>query len=211
MKNIIFIAPPAAGKGTQSNMLKDKYGYVHISVGDLLRKEVALETASGKAVKNIIEKGELVADDLVFAILEKHLRNIVGKPFILGGFPRTLNQAKTLDKFLNDYEVIYLDLAKEKAVKRMLNRLVCECGKSYNLDDETLKPKTEGFCDNCGKKLVKRDDDNVEIFAKRYDNFLTNIEPIKDYYKAKNKLHMIDVNRNINDIFEDISEIVAND
>ena len=211
MKNIIFIAPPAAGKGTQSNMLKDKYGYVHISVGDLLRKEVALETASGKAVKNIIEKGELVADDLVFAILEKHLRNIVGKPFILDGFPRTLNQAKTLDKFLNDYEVIYLDLAKEKAVKRMLNRLVCECGKSYNLDDETLKPKTEGFCDNCGKKLVKRDDDNVEIFAKRYDNFLTNIEPIKDYYKAKNKLHMIDVNRNINDIFEDISEIVAND
>ena len=102
MKNIIFIAPPAAGKGTQSNMLKDKYGYVHISVGDLLRKEVALETASGKAVKNIIEKGELVADDLVFAILEKHLRNIVGKPFILDGFPRTLNQAKTLDKFLND-------------------------------------------------------------------------------------------------------------
>ena len=211
MKNIIFIAPPAAGKGTQSNMLKDKYGYVHISVGDLLRKEVALETASGKAVKNIIDSGELVADDLVFAILKKHLRNIVGKPFILDGFPRTLNQAKTLDKFLNDYEVIYLDLAKEKAVKRMLNRLVCECGKSYNLGDETLKPKTEGFCDNCGKKLVKRDDDNVEIFAKRYDNFLTNIEPIKNYYKAKNKLHMIDVNRNINDIFEDISEIVAND
>ena len=211
MKNIIFIAPPAAGKGTQSNMLKDKYGYVHISVGDLLRKEVALETASGKAVKNIIDSGELVADDLVFAILEKHLRNIVGKPFILDGFPRTLNQAKTLDKFLNDYEVIYLDLAKEKAVKRMLNRLVCECGKSYYLGDETLKPKTEGFCDNCGKKLVKRDDDNVEIFAKRYDNFLTNIEPIKNYYKAKNKLHMIDVNRNINDIFEDISEIVAND
>ena len=211
MKNIIFIAPPAAGKGTQSNMLKEKYGYIHISTGDLLRAEIASGSTLGVEVKSIIDKGNLVSDDLMIDIIDSKLTEIKGKPFILDGFPRTLNQAKTLDKFLNDYEVIYLDLAKEKAVKRMLNRLVCECGKSYNLGDETLKPKTEGFCDNCGKKLVKRDDDNVEIFAKRYDNFLTNIEPIKDYYKVKNKLHMIDVNRNINDIFEDISEIVAND
>lgn len=212
MKNIIFIAPPAAGKGTQSDMLKNTYGYIHISTGDLLRVEIATGSALGLEVKSIIDKGNLVSDELIIDIINSKLTEIKGKPFILDGFPRTLNQAKVLDKIIDDnYEVIYLELSKEEAIKRIEGRLTCSCGKSYNLNDEALKPKQEGICDNCGKKLVKRDDDNTLAFAVRYDNFLNNTKVLIDYYKNKNKLNVIDVNRDINAIFKDISEIVIND
>lgn len=212
MKNIIFIAPPAAGKGTQSQMLKEKYGYIHISTGDLLRAEIASGSTLGLEVKNIIDKGHLVNDDLMIDIIKKKLADIKGKPFILDGFPRTLNQAQILDDLLSDdYEVVYLDLDKEVAIARIEGRLTCSCGKSYNLGDVELQPKVAGVCDNCGKKLIKRDDDNAEAFIVRYDTFLNNTKVLVDYYKDKNKLHIVDVNRNINDIFKDISEIVAND
>ncbi len=212
MKNIIFIAPPAAGKGTQSQMLKEKYGYVHISTGDLLRAEIASGSELGCEVKNIIDKGNLVSDELMIDIIESKLTEIKGKPFILDGFPRTLNQAESLDGILDDnYETIYLELSREDAVKRIEGRLTCSCGKSYNMNDEALKPKVAGICDICGKELVKRDDDNAQAFIVRYDNFLNNTKVLIDYYKNKNKLHIVDVNRNINDIFEDISRIVAND
>ena len=212
MKNIIFIAPPAAGKGTQSNMLKEKFGYNHISTGDMLREAINSGSEIGKEVKNIIDKGELVSDDLIIKLVKDKLTSLKGKPFILDGFPRTLNQAKVLDEILDDdYEVIYLELDKEDAIKRIEGRLTCSCGKSYNLNDEELKPKVTGICDNCGKKLVKRDDDNVEAFIIRYDNFLNNTKVLVDYYNNKNKLHIVDVNRSINDIFNDISRIVAND
>ncbi len=212
MKNIIFIAPPAAGKGTQSQMLKEKYGYVHISTGDLLRAEIASGSELGCEVKNIIDKGNLVSDELMIDIIKSKLTEIKGKPFILDGFPRTLNQAESLDGILDDnYETIYLELSREDAVKRIEGRLTCSCGKSYNMNDEALKPKVAGICDICGKELVKRDDDNAQAFIVRYDNFLNNTKVLIDYYKNKNKLHIVDVNRNINDIFEDISRIVAND
>ena len=212
MKNIIFIAPPAAGKGTQSQMLKEKYGYVHISTGDLLRAEIASGSELGCEVKNIIDKGNLVSDELMIDIIKSKLTEIKGKPFILDGFPRTLNQAESLDGILDDnYETIYLELSREDALKRIEGRLTCSCGKSYNMNDEALKPKVAGICDICGKELVKRDDDNAQAFIVRYDNFLNNTKVLIDYYKNKNKLHIVDVNRNINDIFEDISRIVAND
>ena len=212
MRNIIFIAPPAAGKGTQSNLLKEHFGYIHISTGDLLRAEIASGSKLGMEVKNIIDKGNLVSDDLMIDIIQNKLTGIKGKPFILDGFPRTLNQAESLDGILDDnYETIYLELSREDAVKRIEGRLTCSCGKSYNMNDEALKPKVAGICDICGKELVKRDDDNAQAFIVRYDNFLNNTKVLIDYYKNKNKLHIVDVNRNINDIFEDISRIVAND
>lgn len=212
MKNIIFIAPPAAGKGTQSNMLKEKYGYYHVSAGDLLRKLAASNSDVGKEVKNIIDKGDFVSDDLVIDLIKKKLIEIDGKPFILDGFPRTLYQAKKMDEFLdNNYEVIYLNLDKDIAIKRIEGRLTCSCGKTYNLNEVELQPKVAGICDKCGNKLIKRDDDNLEAYIIRFDNFLKNTRLLIDYYQEKNKLHIVDVNRNINDIFKDISRIVAND
>lgn len=213
MKNIIFIAPPAAGKGTQSNLLKDKYGYVHISTGDMLREIVSSDSELGKVVKNIIDKGNLVSDDLIFKLLKSKLNSIKGKPFILDGFPRTLNQALFLDNDLkiDNYIVIYLDLSKEDAIKRIDGRLTCSCGKSYNLNDINLKPKIIDICDNCGNILVKRNDDNLEAFKIRFDVFLNNNKPLIDYYKNKNKLKVVNVNKGVNEIFNEILKVVAND
>ena len=211
MKNIIFIAPPAAGKGTQSNMLKEKFGYNHISTGDMLREAINSGSEIGKEVKNIIDKGELVSDDLIIKLVKDKLTSLEGKPFILDGFPRTLNQAKSLDEILtDDYIVIYLDLDESEAINRITGRLTCNCGKSYNVNIEELKPKVDGICDNCGSILIKRDDDNVESFKVRFKTFLDNTDSILKYYEDKEKLIKIDVNKDVQDIFESILE-VAND
>lgn len=211
MKNIIFIAPPAAGKGTQSNMLKEKFGYNHISTGDMLREATSSGSKLGMEVKNIIDKGELVSDDLIIKLVKDKLASLEGKPFILDGFPRTLNQAKSLDEILtDDYIVIYLDLAESEAINRITGRLTCNCGKSYNVNIDKLKPKVDGICDNCGNILIKRDDDNVESFKVRFKTFLDNTDSILKYYEDKKRLVKIDVNRDVQDIFESILE-VAND
>lgn len=208
MKNIIFIAPPAAGKGTQSTMLKEKFNYNHLSTGDMLREAIASGSEFGLMLKNIIDEGKLVSDDIMIDLIKEKLNNLEGKPFILDGFPRTLNQAKSLDNMLDkDYEVIYLDLSEEEAIDRILGRLTCSCGKSYNLNVDSLKPKVEGICDGCGKDLVKRNDDNVDSFKVRYKTFLDNTKPLMEYYEGKNKLHKINVNRNVEDIFKDIVEV----
>ncbi len=154
MKNVIFIAPPAAGKGTQSQMLID-LGYIHISTGDMLREEIASNSPLGKEIGKIIENGNLVRDEIVFELIKNKLSNL-NKPFILDGYPRTIKQVEMLDKLLkelniNNYEVIYLDLSLEDALKRALGRLTCECGASYNIYYESLQPKQVGICDKCGK------------------------------------------------------------
>ena len=209
MKNIIFIAPPAAGKGTQSTMLKENYGYNHLSTGDMLREVVSSGTDFGLQVKNIIDRGELVSDELIISLINDKLAKIDGKPFILDGFPRTLNQAKSLDNMLDDdYVVIYLDLGEEEATNRIVNRLTCKCGKSYNLNVANLKPKVDGICDVCGSELIKRNDDNLESFKIRYNSFLENTKPLIEYYDNKNKLRKIDVNRNVEDIFKDIVDVI---
>lgn len=209
MKNIIFIAPPAAGKGTQSNMLKEKFGYNHISTGDMLREAINSGSEIGAEVKNIIDKGELVSDDLIIKLVKDKLTSLKGKPFILDGFPRTLNQAESLDKILtDDYIVIYLDLAESEAINRITGRLTCNCGKSYNVNIDKLKPKVDGICDNCGSILIKRDDDNVESFKVRFKTFLDNTDSILKYYEDKEKLIKIDVNKDVQDIFESILEVI---
>lgn len=208
MKNIIFIAPPAAGKGTQSNLLKEKYDYIHLATGDMLREAIASGSELGKSVKSIIDSGKLVSDEIVIKLITDKLET-TNKPFILDGFPRTITQAISLDDILNqEYIVIYLDLSEEELIKRMSGRLTCKCGKSYNLNEEALKPKVEGICDNCGEVLVKRNDDNEESFKVRYNTFLENTEPILDYYEKKNVLYKIDVNRNFQDVFTDISKVI---
>lgn len=209
MKNIIFIAPPAAGKGTQSNILKEKYDYAHISTGDMLREAINSGSKLGIDVKNIIDKGELVSDEIIIKLVAEKLASLKGKPFILDGFPRTLNQAIALEKIIDDnYVTIYLDLSEEEAISRITGRLTCSCGKSYNINIDSLKPKIAGICDACGSNLIKRDDDNVDAFKIRFKTFLNNTEALLDYYNSKNKLVKIDVNREVSDIFNDISGVV---
>lgn len=212
MKNVIFIAPPAAGKGTQSSNLM-KIGYTHISTGDMLREEIAKESEIGLIVKEIMSKGELVSDDVVFQLIKNKL-NTIEKPFILDGFPRTITQTEMLDNLfnelnINNYEVIYLDLPMEDAIKRALGRLTCsKCGASYNIYYEELMPKEKNKCDNCGNLLEIRKDDNEESFKVRFDTFIKNVSPIKDYYEKKNKLHIISAKDDTNIITANIKDIL---
>jgi len=216
MKNIIFIAPPAAGKGTQSELLQQKYQYTHISTGDMLRQAILENSLIGQEVKAIMEKGNLVPDEIIIALIEKRLNEKKDLPFILDGFPRTLTQALSLDNILNNlnltnYVVIYLDINEKLAKQRILGRLTCGCGKSFNIYDEKLKPKIENICDSCGKTLIKRSDDNEESFKMRFNNFLTNNQPILDFYQNKNKLVKIDVNRDFSFVHQEILKVINND
>lgn len=216
MKNIILIAPPAAGKGTQSEILVKNFGYVHISMGDLLREVVAKGDELGQKLAGIIASGALVDDDLTIDLIRDKLLEIKGQPFIVDGFPRTFYQSQAFQKVLaelgiDNYEAILLNLSEKDAIKRISGRLICKCGKSYNLNDEKLKPIVAGICDKCGEALVKRDDDNVESFKKRYEVFTTNIESIKKYYASLGKLKVIDVNRPIAEISADIEKEITND
>lgn len=211
MKNVIFIAPPAAGKGTQSERLM-KIGYEHISTGDMLREEINKNTVLGKEINEIITKGKLVSDELVFELITNKITNL-SKPFILDGFPRTINQAKLLDELfqklnITNYEVVYLDVSLDVALKRALGRLTCSCGSSYNIYNENLKPKLENICDKCGKVLVKRNDDNEESFKVRFETFLNNIEPIKDFYREKDRLHVIDTMLSTEEVTDRIKGIL---
>jgi adenylate kinase len=210
MKNIIFIAPPAAGKGTQSAYLEDKYGYVHLSTGDMLR-EVAKENSSfGLEIKNLIDNGKFVSDDIMVNIIKKRIDSLNGKPFILDGFPRTLPQAEYLKNIINDdYEVIYLSIPEDIAMKRALGRITCpKCGRSYNIYFEQEKPSVENVCNNCHSPLEKRKDDNEESFKERFQTYLMKTSPLLKYYENLNKLKEVDVNKDSKEIFKDIEAII---
>lgn len=216
MKNIIFLGAPGSGKGTHTNMLVNQFGYITISTGDLLRNITAGNTELGQKIKNIMVSGELVSDDIMLELIEKELESIEGKPFILDGFPRNLAQAEALSTLLGkkniDYQAIYLDVLENTCKERIVGRLVCKCGKPYNLFTPDLRPKKDGICDVCGSALIKRDDDNEESFKKRYEVFIKNTEPIKAYYEELGKLKIIDANqtetRTRNDIHEEIIGVI---
>lgn len=211
MKNVIFIAPPAAGKGTQSKKLVD-LGYIHISTGDLLREEITKKSSIGLKIQDIMNSGSLVNDEIVFELIKNKIES-TNKPFILDGYPRTLKQAIMLDELFNelgisDYEVIYFDIELEEALKRALGRLTCMCGASYNIYYDNMLPQIEGICDKCGNTLTKRNDDNEESFRVRFMTFLENSIPIKKFYSEKEKLHSIDTAIGYNEITEEIKEIL---
>ena len=217
MTNFVFIAPPAAGKGTQSKLLVENYGYNHISTGDLLREEVAKGTELGIQLNEIMSSGKLVDDETVLTLLENKLSSLKdsNKSFIIDGFPRTLNQATMLENLfsklnLEDYKVIYMNLDYEEAKNRVLGRLICpNCGKAFHESTKGLIPKVSGICDSCSSSLVKRSDDNEATFKDRFDTYINNVKPILDYYNDLNKLINVDASKNAEDIFKDIKTYVT--
>ena len=197
MKNVILIAAPAAGKGTLSDLLVKKYDYLHISTGDLLR-EVSKETTElGQKIAKMLQNGELVTDEIVFELLENKLRQ-VDKPYILDGFPRTINQAYKYDELIQKLNkdlgiVVVLNCDYEILKKRIVGRYLCkDCGSIYNTLTGVNTPKQEGICDNCGGELYKRSDDNEESFKTRYETYLEKTKPLIDFYEKKGNLYYID-------------------
>lgn len=215
MKNIIFIAPPAAGKGTQSDLLVKKYGYAHISTGDLLRNEVSEGTELGKELDSILKTGALVSDEIVTALLKKRLSSDdVQKGFILDGYPRTVDQAKTLTELANELGIdlgvaLYLDMDEVTAMHRALGRVTCpQCKRGYNKYEDVLKPKVENICDDCGVELTSRSDDNEETFKVRFQTYLENTKPLLKYYEELGILNVIDNGGTPDETFEKIESVI---
>jgi len=215
MKSIIFIAPPAAGKGTQAMLVKEKYGVPHISTGDLLRAAKNGNDENSKLIASLIDNGKLVPNELVLDLLKKRLEQDDCKNgYILDGFPRNLEQARQYDEILSDIDkelgiVISIDLDKEIAQQRISGRVSCpKCGAVYNSSIEGSKPKKENICDNCDTTLVHRNDDDVATYGIRYQTFMDETKPLLDYYQSKNALFHVDGNRTKEEIFNEITTII---
>lgn len=199
MKNVIFIAPPAAGKGTLSKFLETKYSYQHISTGDLFREKILMQDEESKELKQILESGQLVDDKILFHLLEEKLKSMnTSKNFVLDGIPRTLQQAKYLDIILrdlgfSDYVVINIIVDEETLLKRITGRRNClKCKRTYNIYFEKFKPHKELTCDLCSSPLIQRADDSINSFKVRYEIFQKNSQPIIDYYQVQNRIFEID-------------------
>ena len=215
MKNIMFIAPPAAGKGTQAELVNKKYKLPHISTGDILREISKEDSEIGEYVRETLASGKLVKDEITYQLIEDRLKKDDCKNgFIIDGFPRNLDQANEYDKILErlNYEVgnvILIDIDKEILEKRITGRRLCEkCGAIYNINDENMTPKVESVCDQCGGKLYQRSDDNLESFQTRYQTYLDKTEPIIDHYKKQGVLKVVDGNDTIDNIFKQIDKII---
>ena len=215
MKNIIFLAPPAAGKGTLSEMLTEKYEYGHISTGDLLREEIKNKTEIGKQAESLMKEGKFVSDDVIVKLISNRItKDDCKNGYILDGFPRTKVQALKYDELLESLGkdlgiVIYIDIDKDMAIRRACSRITCpKCGRIYNKYSEEMKPKTEGICDDCGESLVQRADDNEETFTKRFEEYINKTMPLYDYYKNKGVLRVIKAYESKYDTFDEAIKVL---
>lgn len=215
MKNIIFLAPPAAGKGTLSEMLVEKYGYGHISTGDLLREEVKAGTELGKEADSLMKAGKYVPDELIIKLIEKRVQMPdCENGYILDGFPRTKVQAEKYDELLKQLGkdlgvVIYIDIDKDMAIRRACSRMTCpKCGKIYNKYSKEMKPKVEWICDDCCVELTQRADDNEETFTKRFNEYIEKTMPLYDYYNEKGVLNTINAHESKFDTFNEAIKVL---
>lgn len=213
MKNIILIAPPAAGKGTISNYLEEILGYTHISTGDILRSVSKEDTLIGNQVKSLIQEGKFISDEIILPLFKEKLLSLKEKAFILDGIPRTLDQAKYLQKLfqeinVDNYAVIHMDIEEAVLEKRVVGRRICECGATYNIYFDGFKPKVEGLCDKCSKDLKQRDDDTLETYKKRYQTYKVETEPILQFYKEENVLKVVDATLPKEEIIKNIVEVI---
>lgn len=200
--NIILLGAQGSGKGAVSDYLVKKYGFNHISTGELFRNEISKNTELGKELASYINKGNLVPNDLVMSILKNTLKDTENT--ILDGFPRTLVQAKSLSEISKIDLVIYVDVPKDILMLRLLSRRHCEaCKKDYSTI--TYKKDT---CQVCGGNIVRRQDDYEEAINKRLSLFYSNIDEMLEYYKKQNILKKIDNSGTYEQTHKQIDEII---
>lgn len=207
---VILLGPPGSGKGTQGNLIEKKYGLPKISTGDLLRSEVREGTSLGKEAEDRMNRGELVDDDIVVGMI----KNRISKPgykrgYIMDGFPRNIIQAQRLEEIDPDRGEMAIEiyLSDQAVLERLSARRTCPgCETIYNLKNKP--PKKEGSCDACGRRLVRRDDDNPEVIRDRLRVYHEQTEILIDYYRKKNVYFKIDGEGTIETVFNEVSALL---
>lgn len=203
MRNVVLLGPPGAGKGTIAGRVAEELNLLHLSTGDVLRDEVARGTELGQLAQGFMERGELVPDHVVLAMVRERVDGREG--VLLDGFPRTLAQAEGLARFLPVHAVVYLAVGKDEVVRRLGSRRVCpSCGAVYNL--VTQPPQVAGRCDRCGGGLVQRPDDAPDVVARRYEVYERDSRPLVEHYARQGKLITVDGARPPDVVASDVIE-----
>jgi len=205
---IILLGAPGAGKGTQAVILSERFNIPHISTGDIFRSNIKNNTELGKNVKEYIDKGLLVPDELTIDIVKDRINESdCSDGFILDGFPRTIQQAQELDNILRSMDieldcVLNINVSDEKIIRRLSGRRVCECGKTYHAQNNP--PKQEGVCDSCNRKLFQRNDDREETVIQRLETYHQQTEPLIGYYKNSGKFITVEGQDSIDDTTKEV-------
>jgi adenylate kinase len=209
---LIFLGPPGAGKGTQSKRIAQHYGVPHLSTGDMLRDAISRGTPLGQIVRPIMERGDLVPDDLVMKMVEERLSQPdSAKGFVFDGFPRTLPQAEQLDRILERKGfgkplVVDFKVDEGELLRRLSGRWTCSVGgEIYNVYD--APPKAPGICDTDGGVLVQRPDDRPEVVKERLAAYERQTKPLADYYRRKGLLDTVNAAANVEDVGRALGEI----
>lgn len=211
---LVLMGLPGAGKGTQAEKIVEKYNIPHISTGDMFRQAMKNETDLGLKAKSYMDKGDLVPDEVTNGIVRERLAQDDAKNgFLLDGFPRTVAQAEELESILKDFgteldAVININVEKEILMKRLTGRWICKtCGRTYH--EIYNPPKVAGKCDVDGTDLYQRDDDKKETVENRLNVNMKQTEPLLNFYKETGKLHNVNGEQDINDVFADVDKILA--
>ncbi|MDC7218542.1 MAG: adenylate kinase [Spirochaetales bacterium] len=206
---MILLGPPGAGKGTMAARMKEELNIPHISTGDIFRAAIKNQTELGVKVKAIIDRGDLVPDDLTVALVKERLSEDDTKTgYILDGFPRTSGQADALAEFSAVDGVINFTVSEEEVVRRLSGRRLCkECGTGYHV--EFIPPKKEGICDKCGGELYTRDDDQIDSIKNRLNVYADSTEPLISYYREKGLIRDIDAGQNPDDVFANFKKVIS--
>jgi len=210
--NIILIGSPGSGKGTQARRFIEKYNFVQLSTGDVLRSAIDLKTEIGLLAQNYMDQGKLVPDDVMINLVEFYMAQQTGKSVIFDGFPRTIAQAESLKLMLEKRalkvnQVVYFKIDPQVLVKRLTGRRTCsQCGEIYHIES---KPSSKGhICEKCGGGLTQRPDDREEVIGERLAQFEKNTGPTIEYYKGQNNLVEVDSDQDPNLVFEKICKIL---
>ncbi len=213
MKNLLIMGPPGAGKGTQAAIIREKFNIPHISTGDMFREAIKNETPLGVEAKSYLDQGKLVPDEVTVGIVRNRLQEDDCKNgFLLDGFPRTMDQAISLDQILNDLNaaidyVINVTADNNLLVKRLVGRRICkECGDAYHL--EFNKPSVDNICNTCNGELYQRTDDTVEKAEVRLNVYENQTKELINYYSKMEKLVNIDGVGSIEEIYSKIEEAI---